>query len=182
MEFSGKVALVTGGAEGIGKGIVETLMAHGILGVAVLDINEEKGMETCKHFTSKYSDSKVEFFRCDVSEEESLKDTFFRAYQHFGRLDIVCNNAGIVDEYNWDRMLKTNLHAVIRGTYLAVELMGTKYGGNGGVVVNVSSIAGLLNQFSLCPVYCAAKYGVVGFTRSAAVSNMYARYQESCVE
>ncbi|XP_070563507.1 15-hydroxyprostaglandin dehydrogenase [NAD(+)]-like [Ptychodera flava] len=167
MEISGKVALVTGGANGIGKAIVEILLRKEAKGVGILDIDSVNGQEVTASFQKTFGDERVVFVKCDVTSNEQLKSAFEDIKKKFGRLDIVCNNAGICNEYDPVKTIATNLIPVIIGTYLAVGLMGTQNGGSGGVVINTASDGGLF-AYKKVPVYTASKHGVVGFTRAVA--------------
>ncbi|KAL9975503.1 hypothetical protein ACROYT_G012668 [Oculina patagonica] len=161
MKISGCIALVTGGASGIGRGICELLLQHGAK-VAVVDVNDERGQEVERTFGEKYGSGCIKFIRCDVSVESDLKEAFSAVISLWGQIDIVCNNAAVVDEDNWNKTLNTNLGGVIHGTLLGLEQMK-----NGSVIVNTSSTAGL-SPWKLAPVYCATKHGIVAFTRSIA--------------
>ncbi|XP_043559123.1 15-hydroxyprostaglandin dehydrogenase [NAD(+)]-like [Chiloscyllium plagiosum] len=168
MELQGKVALVTGAAQGIGKAIAEILLKNGAK-VSLLDINVPTGEATKVAFEQIYGAESILFLPCDVRSENQLKDCFSKTLEKFQRLDIVCNNAGIFDEQNWENCLSINLVSVIKGTYLGIQHMSKKTGGKGGVVVNIASIAGLC-PFLHAQVYAASKFGVVGFTSSLALT------------
>ncbi|XP_002742091.1 15-hydroxyprostaglandin dehydrogenase [NAD(+)]-like [Saccoglossus kowalevskii] len=171
MEIANKIAMVTGGADGIGRAITVKLLEKGAQGVAVVDINKEKGSQTVEELNAEYGDGKTVFIQCDVSNTSQLEAAYAKVKEDYKRLDIVCNNAGIGDEFNMELMVAINLTAVIRSTYLAVQYMGTKNGGNGGVVINTASRAGIVPWFP-CSIYTATKHGVVGFTRSVAEEPM----------
>ncbi|XP_007894131.1 15-hydroxyprostaglandin dehydrogenase [NAD(+)] isoform X2 [Callorhinchus milii] len=142
MDLKGKVCLITGAAQGIGKSFAETLLGLGAK-VVLLDVNESEG-EACKESLDKTFDANSSLFiKCDVGSEEQLSCAFKRTINHFGRLDIMCNNAGINNEKNWEMTMNINLISVIRGTYLALDYMNKAKGGNGGVIVNTASLAGL---------------------------------------
>ncbi|KXJ18506.1 15-hydroxyprostaglandin dehydrogenase [NAD(+)] isoform X2 [Exaiptasia diaphana] len=160
MKIEGCVALVTGAASGIGKAVCERLLEAGCK-VVLVDINENKSEELIKKFNGEYGKDQTMFLPCDVSNQDQLEGIFTTTISKYGRLDIVCNNAGIIDEKNWMRTLDINLKAVIHGTLLAMEHMLS------GVIINTSSTGGL-HPASFCPVYCGSKFGVVGFTRSIA--------------
>ncbi|XP_038652091.1 15-hydroxyprostaglandin dehydrogenase [NAD(+)]-like [Scyliorhinus canicula] len=168
MELKGKVALVTGGAQGIGKAISEILLKNGAK-VSLLDANIPVGEATKVAFEQVYGADNILFLPCDVTSENQLKDSFRKTLAKFQRLDIVCNNAGIFDEENWEKCLSLNLVSVIKGTHLGIQHMSKETGGAGGVIVNIASLAGLI-PFYVGPVYAASKYGVVGFTKSMAVT------------
>ncbi|KAF9099915.1 hypothetical protein BGX29_006891, partial [Mortierella sp. GBA35] len=111
------------------------------------------------------------FVQCDVTKYDQQAALFSAAQTHFGRIDIIANNAGIAensplweDERGvWKKVIDIDLSAVIEGTRLGIEAL--KKQGEGGVIINTASLAGLYPQ-PRTPVYSAAKYGVVGFTRS----------------
>ncbi|XP_038066325.1 15-hydroxyprostaglandin dehydrogenase [NAD(+)]-like [Patiria miniata] len=167
MRVQGKVALITGAAEGFGRAFAEELLKKGAKGIGIADVNHQKGQETTRRFTSQYGSNKAVFLPCDVTSDQQLEDAFKKTREKYGQLDIVCNNAGVGDEKKWRQMININLTAVVHGTYLARKYMSKLNGGSGGVVVNVSSMAGLILG-PLCPVYTATKHGVVGFTRTMA--------------
>ncbi|XP_077979612.1 15-hydroxyprostaglandin dehydrogenase [NAD(+)]-like [Glandiceps talaboti] len=99
MELVDKVAIVTGGAEGIGKAISERLLQERCKGVIILDNNEVRGKETEQELSGKYGQGRTIFISCDVTSKSDLEDAFHKAKTHYQGLDIVCNNAGIQDEF-----------------------------------------------------------------------------------
>ncbi|KAM4620067.1 15-hydroxyprostaglandin dehydrogenase [NAD(+)] [Polymixia lowei] len=166
MALVGKCAVVTGAAQGLGRAFSEILLQNGAK-VALLDVNEVVGKSSKETFDKQYGPDKTIFLNCNVESEEQFKAAFQKATETFGQLDIVCNNAGIINENDWEKAVSVNLIAVIRGTYLAMEHMSKLTGGQGGVIVNIASMAGLGPLLST-PVYTATKHGVVGFTRALA--------------
>ncbi|KAG8453814.1 hypothetical protein GDO86_000443 [Hymenochirus boettgeri] len=93
------------------------------------------------------------------------------------------NNAGVNNEKDWEKTINVNLTSVIRGTYIGLEHMSKKNGGQGGVIINISSLAGL-TPAAYQPVYSASKHGVIGFTRSiaalASIGNYGVRINTVC--
>ncbi|XP_005988376.1 15-hydroxyprostaglandin dehydrogenase [NAD(+)]-like [Latimeria chalumnae] len=166
MALDGKVALVTGAAQGLGKAFSEILLKNGAK-VSLLDINMAAGQATKVAFDGTYSADNTIFLPCDVTSETQLQDAFSKTIEKFGKLDILCNNAGIMNETNWENTININLIAVIKATYLGLKYMNQKTGGQGGVIINVSSMAGI-TPLIFGPVYTATKHGVVGFTRATA--------------
>lgn len=168
MHVNGKVALVTGAAQGIGKAFTEALLLHGAK-VALVDWNLETGVKCKAALDEQFEPQKTLFIQCDVADQKQLRDTFRKVVDHFGRLDILVNNAGVNNEKNWEQTLQINLVSVISGTYLGLDYMSKQNGGEGGIIINISSIAGLM-PVAQQPVYCASKHGIIGFTRSAAMA------------
>ncbi|XP_059207044.1 15-hydroxyprostaglandin dehydrogenase [NAD(+)]-like [Centropristis striata] len=174
MALNGKTAVVTGAAMGIGKAITEILLQNGAK-VALLDWNETAGKSLKEALDKQYGQENTLFFKCNVESEEQIKAAFQKTVETFGGIDILCNNAGIMNETEWEKTISINLVAVVRVTYLALEHMNKLAGGRGGVMVNTASIAGLL-PVRCCPVYSAAKHGVIGFTRAFAATSTGAGY------
>ncbi|KAJ8266861.1 hypothetical protein GJAV_G00135540 [Gymnothorax javanicus] len=174
MALSGKIALVTGAGKGLGKGFSDILLKNGAK-VAMLDQDLSASTCTIADFHKVYGEDSTFFIPCDVSSDEQLKGAFQKTAERFGRIDIVCNNAGIADEHNWETMVDVNLKGVIRGTYLALQYMKKENGGAGGVIVNISSMAGL-GPLLVSPAYTATKHGIVGFTRAMAGASEVSGY------
>ncbi|XP_067665244.1 15-hydroxyprostaglandin dehydrogenase [NAD(+)]-like [Haliotis asinina] len=179
MLCEGRVVLITGAAQGLGKAIAESLLAHGAK-VCVCDINVDVGEVTVARLQQQHGHDRVFFMKCDVLEEADLKGVFDAVRGQYGGLDIVVNNAGIADEKNWSRMIDINLKSVIRGTLLAVDVMSAA--GKGGLVVNLASLAGMEATYHL-PVYGASKHAVISFTQSCAKNPHYkhANLRFACV-
>ncbi|XP_068587694.1 15-hydroxyprostaglandin dehydrogenase [NAD(+)]-like isoform X2 [Cebidichthys violaceus] len=174
MALEGKSALVTGAAMGIGRAIAETLLQNGAK-VVLLDVNETAGKSLKEALDKQYGPQRTLFLNCDVESEEQVKAAFQEAVAAFGGIDVLCNNAGILNEAQWEKTVSINLVAVIRATYIALEHMNKLTGGRGGVVVNTASMAGL-GPLPSCPVYTATKHGVVGFTRAMAAASTASGY------
>ena len=169
MEIYGKVAVVTGGASGIGRATAE-LLASGGAAVIIADLVETLGDETVKAIEA--AGGRAAFVKADVTNEDDARRMLDTAVQKFGGLDILYNNAGIavgVPGYpqaeikRWRRVIEIDLFAVILGCHLAAPLMDPK----GGAIINTASMAGLY-PYKEDPVYGAAKAGVVNFTYSLA--------------
>jgi len=184
------VALITGGSNGIGKECADRILRQGGR-VVLVDYDSKAGQVTTREFSGKYGNDAVMFIHCDVSDNKQLDDAFTSAVKKFGRLDIVFNNAGISEKTQWSEAIQSDglpadwnstiridLDAVINGTRLAVREMlklnqkkSSRSSSSSdaktktiGVIINTASVAGLHPMPS--PAYCAAKHGVVGFTRS----------------
>ncbi|MGV9675887.1 SDR family NAD(P)-dependent oxidoreductase [Nocardia sp. NPDC003482] len=168
-ELAGKVAIVTGGAAGIGRATVARFVAAGAR-VVVGDIDAEAGAESI----AAYGDSAV-FRRVDVADPEQLEALVDVAVRTFGGLDVLCNNAGMSgtmhktflddDLGDFHRVLSVNLLSVMAGTRLAARHMADH---GGGSIVNVSSIGGIQAGGGV-QCYRVSKAAVIHFTKSAAI-------------
>ncbi|XP_046568434.1 15-hydroxyprostaglandin dehydrogenase [NAD(+)]-like [Haliotis rubra] len=81
--------------------------------------------------------------KCDVTNVAEFEDAFKAAVSKFGHVDVMCNNAGILDERIWEKELEINFTAVVRGTMMALNHMRKDKGGRGGVIINTASTAGM---------------------------------------
>lgn len=168
---SGKVALVTGGASGIGRGCAEKLAAEGAF-VVVTDIQDALGEEVVAGILT--SGGKAEYRHQDVTDEDSWAEIVDGIRARHGRLDFLVNNAGIgiggsileMTLANWRRQTAINLDGVFLGTKHSIPLM--RASGQGGSIVNISSVAGLKGSANLAG-YCATKGGVRLFTKAVAM-------------
>ena len=166
--LKGKVAIVTGAGQGIGKGIALALAAEGC-SVVVSDVNEE----TCATVVGEIEalGMKAVAVRCDVSSAQEVAALFAKTKEHFGQLDVLVNNAGIypflpfesMEEADWDRVIDVNLKSVFLCAKEAAKMLP-----DGGRIVTVSSIASVVGFAGLAH-YCASKSGVNGLTRVLAL-------------
>lgn len=170
-DFSGKVALVTGGGSGIGRASAEALAASGAT-VVVADISEPRGLETVKSVED--SGGAAEFRHVDVASEEAVRALIAGIVESHGRLDIAHNNAGVeattvpladLPGDEWRRVVDINLNSVFYCLkYEIQEMLKT----GGGKIVNTASASGLIGGYRLA-CYTAVKHGVVGLTKAAAM-------------
>ncbi|KAL6267506.1 hypothetical protein P5V15_000580 [Pogonomyrmex californicus] len=164
MEIKGRVALVTGAASGIGKAYAVELLNQGAK-VAICDINTEEGEKLVETLAAKYGKDRVIFSQCDVTDYPQFEESFQTTIAEFGHIDIVINNAGIMNDRFWELEVDINLNGVIRGTLLAQRFMGTDRGGQGGIVINTGSNVSI-NPYVSVPIYSATKAAIVNFTRA----------------
>ncbi len=164
-----KVALVTGGAQGLGEAFAKALAGKGAR-VVVADLNEA-GAETVAASIRDGGGDAIAL-RCDVSKVSEIEEMARRALAHYGAVDILVNNAGVFDvvsiddttEEIWDRGLDINLKGMFFCTKAFAPQMRER---RSGKIVNMTSIAGL-GGFLNCPAYCASKGGVVNLTKALA--------------
>lgn len=164
MDLKEKVALVTGGASGIGKAIVEEFLKHGAK-VAICDVDEENGEKLSRQITGKYGKERAIFCECDVTDYPQFEEAFHATIEAFGSLDVVVNNAGIMNDRLWELEVDVNLNGVIRGTLLALRFMGKDRGQKGGVLINIGSNCSI-KPYTSAPIYSATKHAIIGLTRA----------------
>ena len=171
MRVSGKVALISGGASGIGAASAKLLAREGAA-VVIADILVDQGKVTEAQIAE--AGGRVQFVTLDVTNEESWRWAVKNTIDNFGRLDIVVNSAGVVHRAgveettvkDWDRVMNVNVKGVFLGTRAAIPEM-RKAGG--GSIVNISSINGLVGSSNSGSSYHASKGAVRIFTKSTAV-------------
>ncbi len=167
-ELEGKVAIVTGGASGIGRATAELFVEEGAQ-VVIADVNEELGEEVA----ASLGDAAA-FKRTDVSDADEIQALVDFAVEHFGGLHVMFNNAGIGSAFtrfldndlaDYDRVMNVNLYGVMLGSQRAARHMAEH---GGGSIINTSSIAGVTGGAGPL-VYRASKAAVVQFSRSIAI-------------
>ncbi|MEP7195937.1 MAG: glucose 1-dehydrogenase [Saprospiraceae bacterium] len=168
-----KVAIVTGGGSGIGRATAILLAKEGAK-IVIADVDEEGSNETVSRIITAKGDAV--FIKTDTSKPKEHKLLVEQTIKKYGSLHIACNNAGIggstlpVGEYlieEWDKVIGINLSGVFYGMHYqipAILLSG------GGSIVNMASILGIVGTKNLS-AYVAAKHGVIGLTRTAALEN-----------
>ena len=171
MILSEKVALVTGASAGLGR---EIALAYAKAGarVAICDVNDDGGVETLKLLEDAGAEGL--YRHCDVTQPEDHKAFVAAIVDRFGQLDIACNNAGVgarpagIAEYDpalWRKVIDVDLSGVFYGMRAQIQAMLPR---QNGAIVNISSIMGEVAYLG-SPAYTAAKHGVIGLTKSAAL-------------
>jgi NAD(P)-dependent dehydrogenase (short-subunit alcohol dehydrogenase family) len=169
--FKSKVAFVTGAGSGIGRAAALAFAREGASVVAA-DISEQSNQETVRMV--EQLGGRALAVRCDVTRADAVNAALDKAVEAFGRLDLAFNNAGSeqpitaaadLTEKEWDRIVDINLRGVFLCMKYEIPLMLRK---GGGVIVNTSSGAGV-KGFAGQAAYAAAKHGVIGLTKSAAL-------------
>lgn len=173
MRLAGKRALVTGGARGIGRGVVERFLAEGA-NVSVMDRNEEDLREAQAEWIASGLGGSVHVQVCDISKPEELEEKARLAIDRWEGIDILVNNAGIafrepfldISAERWNSVMNINLNATFQLSQQAAKAMVEQ--GTGGSIINMSSKNGLFASAMLAH-YNASKAGVVLLTQSMAV-------------
>ncbi len=169
MKLEGKVAVVTGGARGIGRSICEKLAAEGAK-LAVVDILAEVAEATAAEFRTRGIDADA--FAADVSSGDDVGRMVGDVLARFGQIDILVNNAGItrdnllirMKEEDWDLVLTVNLKGTFNATKAVARPMMKA---RSGKIINIASVVGVMGNAGQAN-YSASKAGVIGLTKTAA--------------
>jgi len=169
-EFKGKTAFVTGAASGIGLALARTFLDRG-MNVMMADI-EENALDAARHSLSNYSD-RVDAIVADSSIADNIQAAANRAFTRFGKIHILCNNAGVsrpgptetISLSDWEWVIGVNLYGTIHGIRTFVPHM--KAHGEPSYIVNTASIAALTPS-AMSATYAATKFGIAGITEVLA--------------
>ena len=169
-DFRGKTAFITGGASGIGLGMARAFGRAG-MNVALTDIDDAAAKASAERLASEQI--KAVPIHCDVTERSGIRAAALEAIAAFGKIHIVCNNAGVavggplgtVSERDWDWILDVNLKGVIYGVETFFPLIRSH--GEGGHIVNTASMAGMIAPAGMEP-YTATKFAVVAMSEGWA--------------
>ena len=168
--ISGKAAFITGGASGLGLAMAQSLAGAGMK-VAIADVQEDALAAAHEAFTD--SNAEVITLKVDVTDRQALEAAADEAEAAFGRIHVVCNNAGVAASGNikdhsfqdWDWLMGVNLEGVINGIQVFTNRILSH--GEGGHIVNTASMAGLLPIAALS-IYNTTKFAVVGLSEAIA--------------
>ena len=174
MRLEGKVALITGGARGMGAAEAKTFSREGAK-VVICDVLEADGQQTEAEINETGGDAI--FVKLDVTQQSEWDAAISRTVEQFGKLDIIVNNAGVASNSSieettieeWDRVMDINAKGVFLGTKAAITQMKSQ--GTGGSVINISSISGNVGQDGVAAAYNSSKGAVRIFSKSAAIQH-----------
>ncbi len=181
MRLQGKVALITGGTEGMGFATARLFLEQGAK-VVITGRSEDKGKRALSKLRAI---GPVRFIRGDVSRAGDAEKMVKGTVKAFGKVDILFNNAGIyiekkaedTTEADWDRIIGVNLKGVFLVSRAAIHYMRRQ---GGGVIINNSSDAGLIGNRD-CPAYCASKGGVTIMTKAMALDYAKEGIRVNCI-
>ena len=169
-EFQGRTAFITGGASGIGLGMA-TVFARAGMNVVAADIRADHIEQARDEIETAGLSDRVRFLELDVTDRAAFAAAADEAESQFGKLHVLCNNAGIglltpitrASEADWDWAIDVNLNSVFNG--IQAVLPKIRAHGEGGHVVNTASMAGIL-QYSQAGIYVTTKFAVVGLSEA----------------
>ena len=170
--LEGQAAVITGSTSGIGQAVARALAQQGV-NVVLNGLGDPVQIEADRAAMQQSTNARVLYHGADMTQPEEIGDLIAFTHRELGRLDILVNNAGIqfvspVDTYpeaTWDRLIAINLSSVFHATKAAVPIMKAQ---GRGRIVNIASAHGLVAS-AFKSAYVAAKFGVVGFTKSCAI-------------
>ena len=182
MRLADKVALITGGASGIGRATA-LLFAREGAAVSVVDVDESGGQIVAQTIVD--GGGRAIFLRCDVSQAAGCRRAVQRTVEELGGLDILFNNAGIIrratvvetSEAQWDRVMAVNVKSVFMLSKYAIPLMAQA---GGGVIINTASAWGLVGGRKAA-AYCASKAAVVLLTKAMALDHAEQSIRVHCI-
>ena len=170
MRLKDRVAIVTGGARGIGKKISQAFLEEGA-SVYIFDVNQEEGARTVGEFQLAY-DNKVNFFKVDITDEKGVEQSIKKIIEAEGRIDILVNNAGITRDNlilrmsleDWKKVIDINLTGAFICSKHTVKYMVRN---RSGKIINISSIVGVHGNAGQSN-YSSSKAGIIGLTKTLA--------------
>ncbi len=182
VSLDGKVAVVTGGASGIGLATAKLLAEVGAT-LALLDINDSAGKEAEKQI--RELGGKTKYYNCNVTSDSDCKKSVEAIHKEFGKIDILFNNAGVMrrknvldlEESEWDLMIDVNLKSIYLLSRHVIPIM---IKGKGGSIINNGS-GWALHGGPNAVAYCAAKGGVLNMTRAMAIDHGKDGIRVNCI-
>lgn len=142
--------------------------------VCILDMDMKSAEDACKKLNLEYKRDCCCCKKVDVTNCDQLESALNECCKSMKSLDILINNAGVMNDNKWEMEIAINLNAVVRGTMLGMKMMGRDMGGHGGVIVNIASILGM-QAIAGCPVYVGTKHAVLGMSRAWGMPFHYNR-------
>lgn len=181
-QLDGRIALITGGASGIGCATAQLFAQEGAA-VTILDINPDPGEQVAVKIRN--SGGQAFFYSCDVTKEDACQKAVEAIFTRFGKIDILFNNAGVIrrasvvdtTESEWDLVMDVNVKSIF---LLSKYVIPHMVDGGGGVIINMASGWGLRGG-KMAASYCAAKGAIVNLTRAMALDHASQNIRVNCL-
>ncbi|KAJ1275665.1 hypothetical protein BS78_05G153100 [Paspalum vaginatum] len=189
--LEGKIALITGGASGLGKAAAREFIEEGAQAVILADINSKLGLETARDLGPK-----ARFLHCDVTAEDTVAAAVDAAVARHGRLDVMLNSAGVVGPLSpgtsrlasldlalFDAVMSVNVRGTLAGIKHATRVMAPAAGdggGGGGSILCMASISGVLGGLGTYP-YSVSKFAIAGIVKAAAAELSRSGVRVNCI-
>ncbi|RZF47191.1 hypothetical protein LSTR_LSTR004900 [Laodelphax striatellus] len=164
MDPKNKVALITGGTSGIGFQTANELLCNGACHVILTGIDDCAGKAACEQLNASYGSKSCSYIHLNVISSEDFKGVFKYAERKFGSIDILFNNAGILEDKKWELEVETNMKSIIRSNIIGLKHMSKYEVKTPRIIINMSDVCAL-GALPPAPVYTATSYGVLGITK-----------------
>ncbi|EDW99767.1 uncharacterized protein Dyak_GE23094 [Drosophila yakuba] len=171
MDLAGKNVVYLGGFGGIGQKCVQELLQRQLKALAIFDLDANEKL--LAEWKDQHPDTDIIYQKLDITQKSDIAAAYKATAERFGHFDVVVNGSGLMNDRLVELTIQINLLGVINSTLTALEYMDKAKGGNGGLIVNISSVAGL-QPTAIMAIYSAAKTGVTTFTRAMANPFFYA--------
>ncbi|KAM7358199.1 uncharacterized protein ACRADG_003256 [Cochliomyia hominivorax] len=165
MELENKNVIYLGGFGGIGQKCIEEFLKRNIKNMIIFDLKENT--KILKYLQNTYRTSEIHYIPVDVTKTETIELAYKKAKDILDNIDIVVNGCGLMNDKYLDLTIDINLRGIIQSSLIALNYMDKSKGGRGGIIVNISSVAGI-ETTGMFAIYSAAKHGVTAFSRSMA--------------
>ncbi|XP_057330609.1 alcohol dehydrogenase-like [Microplitis mediator] len=167
MQIKDKKAIIIGTINRLGIAFCRELLRNGAEKIVMIGDEDINGNEvsSIENLNLEFGEEKVTHFKNDISKSSELDIIFKEAINYLGGLEILINNADLLNETDLTKAIDVNISTVIRSSLLGVQQMGKDMGGKGGIIVNVATIFGL-EPVPQLPIYSTAKQAVISFSRS----------------
>ncbi|KAH8273830.1 hypothetical protein KR044_001574, partial [Drosophila immigrans] len=165
MDLSGKNVVYLGGYGGIGQKTCKELLDRQLQALVVFDLTLNE--QILDDWQSQYPNTEIFYQKVDITQRPDIEAAYKVTAERLGHFDLVVNGMGLLDDRQIELTIQINLVGLINSCLIALEYMDKSKGGQGGMIVNISSVAGI-EPTSRMSVYSASKHGVTGFTRSMA--------------
>ncbi|EDW17382.1 alcohol dehydrogenase 2 [Drosophila mojavensis] len=170
MDLTGKNVVYLGGFGGIGQKACAQLLERQIKALAIFDLTLNEQLLAA--WQAQYPNTDIFYQKVDITQKSEIEAAYKAAAERLGHFDVVVNGIGLMNDNFVELTIQINLLGLIQSSFIALEHMDKSKSGRGGVVINISSVAGI-QPTPLMSVYSAAKHGVTAFTRGLGSAQFY---------